>query len=70
MNTQTHLQQSLELRTALGAPLDSGKDTDIRSHSGIILEELQEAADGLIDSIVTISGLYHYVKKYPNKTLR
>lgn len=59
MNTETHLQQSLELRTALGAPLNSGENTDIRSHSGIILEELQEAADGLIDSIVTIAGFYN-----------
>lgn len=50
------LQQSIEFRTTTGLPVASEKP-DFKTHKAVILEELKEAADGLTDSIVTISGL-------------
>lgn len=59
MKTQDHLDQNLEFRQATGLPINSGDDINLKTHSQVILEEFEEAADGLQDCIVTMSGYYH-----------
>lgn len=57
MNINRMMEQVEEFRRATALPVYTGAECDIDTHRAVIREELEEAVDGLTDSIVTLAGL-------------